>query len=269
MNNVEQVHIPVPAPGVYEIEIGATAVNDGPQGYALVVSGEVSLGPAPPETEDVDYVTSVDTTGDIELIAFDQDGDPLDFILVTLPSHGILSDPNGGMIASVPYTLLSRGCEVSYSPDTAYAGDDGFSFKANDGGTYPEGGDSNISQVDITVMADQPEITTTYLPAGKLGEEYGQFAFDHTGGQPPVAWRVVADGAYGEVSLGVNEFTLTGQARGWQGDEGFRYYFLPFAFPFYGQQYNYVRVRYNGFIDFGSFEGSQFENSVAGLMQTG
>lgn len=43
-NNVEQVHLFVPAPGTYRVRVNAPAVNFGPQGYALVATGGVTLG---------------------------------------------------------------------------------------------------------------------------------------------------------------------------------------------------------------------------------
>jgi subtilisin-like proprotein convertase family protein len=50
LNNVEQVEIPLPDPGLYSIQVAPHAIPVGPQGYALVVSGggiSVSAGPRP------------------------------------------------------------------------------------------------------------------------------------------------------------------------------------------------------------------------------
>jgi hypothetical protein len=41
-NNVEMMYLPAPVPGTYTIRIDAAAVNIGAQGYALVVTGDVS-----------------------------------------------------------------------------------------------------------------------------------------------------------------------------------------------------------------------------------
>ncbi|MFQ5490203.1 MAG: S8 family serine peptidase [Phycisphaerae bacterium] len=46
LNNVEQVHLLVPATGLYEVRVVGSAVNLGTQGYALVATG--GLGPAGP-----------------------------------------------------------------------------------------------------------------------------------------------------------------------------------------------------------------------------
>jgi hypothetical protein len=40
-NNVEQVHLQTPAVGAYTVRVRGTAINQGTQGYALVVSGDI------------------------------------------------------------------------------------------------------------------------------------------------------------------------------------------------------------------------------------
>jgi hypothetical protein len=51
VNNVEQVHINSPTVGSWTVRVKGTGVNQGPQGYALVVSGAVSQGPPPPAND--------------------------------------------------------------------------------------------------------------------------------------------------------------------------------------------------------------------------
>ncbi len=46
-NNVESVLLSVPTAGNYLVRVRATAVNVGTQGYALVATGDLTLGPAP------------------------------------------------------------------------------------------------------------------------------------------------------------------------------------------------------------------------------
>jgi hypothetical protein len=46
-NNVEHVLLITPAPGAYIVRVRATAVNSGPQGYAVVATGDLTLGPQP------------------------------------------------------------------------------------------------------------------------------------------------------------------------------------------------------------------------------
>jgi len=43
LNNVEQVHVASPALGTWTLRVVATAVNQGPQGYAIVASGAIQI----------------------------------------------------------------------------------------------------------------------------------------------------------------------------------------------------------------------------------
>jgi hypothetical protein len=73
------------------------------------------------------------------------------FIVTSLPAHGTLSEPNVGSISITPYALAADANSVQYTPCPYYGGQDSFTFKANDGGTAPTGGDSNIATVTINV----------------------------------------------------------------------------------------------------------------------
>jgi len=61
--------------------------------------------------------------------------------ITVLPLHGTLSDPAGGEITTL----------VNYRACSYYSGPDQFYFKADDGGTPPEGGDSDPAQVTVNV----------------------------------------------------------------------------------------------------------------------
>lgn len=146
--------------------------------------------PQPPVAEDGGASTQINTPVTITLVATDE-GLPnppgtLTYIITSLPSSGELSDPGAGGITAVPYTLAGNGSQVIYTPDVSFAGSDSFQFKANDGGTSPEGGDSNIATVSISVidaiymanMDTNPGWTLDSLwqwgtPAGSGGAEYG------------------------------------------------------------------------------------------------
>ena len=112
---------------------------------------------SPPVAENASKTTHVETPVTITLNATDEGlPDPpgvLSYILTTLPNNGVLSDPAGGDIITTPYILLSHGNQVIYTPNIAYIGSDSFQFKANDGGTLPDGGDSNTATVSIEVTA--------------------------------------------------------------------------------------------------------------------
>jgi len=112
-------------------------------------------GETPPVAQNDSVDITVDTPTAVTLLAMD-DGLPdppaiLSYIITSLPDHGDLTDPYNGAISSVPYTLLNNGNQVIYTPDPGYLGPDSFNFKANDGGSPPEGGDSNTATVSITI----------------------------------------------------------------------------------------------------------------------
>jgi hypothetical protein len=112
---------------------------------------------APPYASDVAAAAVVGAPATISLVAAD-DGLPagaLDFVITSLPSHGRLADPGAGAINTVPYTLAAHGRVVRYHPLGLYAGSDGFEFLANDSGSAPSGGDSNIAHVAVTVGDNQ------------------------------------------------------------------------------------------------------------------
>jgi hypothetical protein len=110
-------------------------------------------GPRPPGTPDIHITTAVSIPAAIELLAVD-DGLPdppgaLTYTVTSLPTVGQISDPAAGPITTVPYELLNNARTVDYTPDPGYHGDDTFQFKAHDGGTPPDGGDSNIATVTV------------------------------------------------------------------------------------------------------------------------
>jgi hypothetical protein len=75
----------------------------------------------------------------------------LTYVITSLPAHGKLSDPAGGVIAATRYTLANWGNQVIYTPDAGYLGQDSFTFVANDGGVPPLAGDSNTSSISLAV----------------------------------------------------------------------------------------------------------------------
>ena len=270
INNVEQVHVNSPTTGLWSVKVKGTAVTSGTQGYALVITGEVNLGPAAPVTKDVNVEVSTDVPDDIVVDATDVDLDPLDVIITSLPANGTLSDPGAGAINSVPYTLVGNGLTVTYLSNPGYAGNDSFTYKANDGNVPPDGGDSNTSTVSLFVIAAPPVITTASLPNGSVGNAYGPVQLLADFGQPPLVWELVTDVPYLETDLGTSGFAEVGIARNWHGDDIFRDYTLPFIFNFYGVDYDEIRVWSNGMVDFLIPEvGSGVLNSVATLIKNG
>jgi VCBS repeat-containing protein len=84
-----------------------------------------------PVANDQSVSTTQETAVDILLTATDLEANPLTWIIVSQPSHGILS-------GTAP--------AVKYTPNWNYIGEDSFTFKVNDGQV-----DSNIATVSITV----------------------------------------------------------------------------------------------------------------------
>ncbi|MDH4201657.1 MAG: C10 family peptidase [Phycisphaerae bacterium] len=117
----------------------------------------IELAGTPPTAYDQEVILTDANGLMIELIATD-DGSPaspgkLSYIITSLPAHGWLFDPNDGLeILTAPHTLQNDSNSVIYRPCPYYfAGTDTFSFKANDGGVAPEGGDSNIANVNVVM----------------------------------------------------------------------------------------------------------------------
>ena len=125
----------------------------------------VSQSATPPTAYDDTVEALSGSTEPISLYATDEGyPDPpgqLTYIIASLPTHGRLTDPGVGRITSVPYTLVSNGNTVDYWPCTYYTGQDFFNFKANDGGTGPLGGDSQVATITIDV---NNIINTTFEP---------------------------------------------------------------------------------------------------------
>jgi len=218
----------------------------------------------PPVTQNTSLQILIDTPVTVNLIGTDSNLDPLDFIILALPNHGTLSDPNAGAINSVPYTLAANGNQVDYTPASGFTGFDAFQFKANDGKLPPDGGDSNISNVQITTVNVPPHITTAAFPDGAINQPYGPEQMTATGGEGAMTWQIVSDLPYVEADLGTNGFAEVGVAQNWHSDDQRWTYNLPFAFPFYNELYTQVYVWSNGMIDFAvPHTGSSAANSDA------
>jgi bacillopeptidase F len=111
--------------------------------------------PRPPHAWDDSRTIEVNESFLITLRAMD-DGLPdppaaMGYVITELPDNGALIDPGVGEISGTPYVLVDNGDQVIYDPDPYYQGPDTFSFLANDGGTPPDGGDSNVATISLTV----------------------------------------------------------------------------------------------------------------------
>jgi hypothetical protein len=126
------------------------------------LSGIGICGPTPPEADSQALTTPMNSPIAIELSAED-DGLPdppgaLSYKIITLPQRTLRDAGNNHVIvpADLPYTLSGGGNELLYIPGTTFEGTDSFQFRANDGGSPPQGGDSNLATVSIAVGGPQP-----------------------------------------------------------------------------------------------------------------
>ena len=120
--------------------------------------------------------------------------------------------------------------------------------------------------VNLTVQAPAPEITTTTLPGGIAGAPYGPVQLTHEAGQPPVTWSLAPTLDYAETDLGTSGFAAVTAGPTYHGDDPSWSIDLSFDFPFYDEVYSQIRVSANGFINFGSINGSVWQNSTALLI---
>ncbi len=115
----------------------------------------VATNATPPTVMDatVDCTSMNPVTIELEALDDHQHSPPdkLTYIIVSLPEHGFLSQPGYGSITTSPWPLAAGANSVVYTPCPYYGGQDIFTFKANDGGVSPTGGDSNIAAVTLNV----------------------------------------------------------------------------------------------------------------------
>jgi hypothetical protein len=187
----------------------------------------------------------------IQLQAFDEGiPGPLVYIITSLPSNGSLADPDNGIITTTPYTLLNNGNEVLYQSDIAYRGPDGFTFKANDGGSPPDGGDSNIAIVSIDVV----EYFTELFDAGDFDLDNRMFTFiPNDSGDSYLlcisnAEQFPTDPASADtLVLGDDDYLPVNLAQGKQ-------------ISIYGNTYNSFYLGSNGYITFDSGDSNRIES---------
>jgi hypothetical protein len=164
----------------------------------------------PPLAHDVSVQTDEDMPVLIVLEAED-DGLPnppaaLTYILTTLPMNGSLVDPGAGPVTSVPYTVAGGGRELVYTPAPGYYGPEAFEWKANDGGTPPEGGDSNTARVFVTING-VPEVVYSFpLDSDPGWATEGLWAF----GQPTGGGSWYGDPTAGHTGANVYGYNLAG-----------------------------------------------------------
>ncbi|MBI4717263.1 MAG: proprotein convertase P-domain-containing protein [Planctomycetes bacterium] len=145
-----------PSAGVWTLTVSDNAGADTGTLNAWGLRIAPSGGGCPPLAADQTLVVSQGSPVDITLVASAPGGSgPMQYIIQSLPTRGTLSDPNGGAISSVPYTLLADGNVVHYEPSAAASvrapgvihsfplDFDSFTFRADNGAA------SNIAEVTL------------------------------------------------------------------------------------------------------------------------
>jgi subtilisin-like proprotein convertase family protein len=132
-----------------KVSDNASGTTGSVQSWALRV---VPSGPiCAPIAQAQSIVVPVIVTSPINLLGTTAMNDPVGiYIISSLPTHGSLTDPNAGLITSVPYTLTSNANTVLYKPTFGYQGPDGFAFRVND--TVLDSADADVN---ITVGGPQ------------------------------------------------------------------------------------------------------------------
>ncbi|GAB4384953.1 MAG: hypothetical protein Kow0022_09160 [Phycisphaerales bacterium] len=190
---------------------GIAGISEGlgldPDFFPSDLSSTDGCGPRPPSAGDVSVQTPVNTAVQAMLSVTDDGlpGGTLDIYVATLPSHGTIADGlSGTPITSVPFLLA--GDVVSYTPAHNYQGPDSFTYYADDGGTPPEGGQSNTATVDVTVGG--PQVIYQFLvdDTNPGWSTTGQWAF----GQPTGGGSHNFDPSSGFTGSNVYGYNLAG-----------------------------------------------------------
>ncbi|MBU0637481.1 MAG: hypothetical protein KKB50_01345 [Planctomycetes bacterium] len=187
------------------------------------LSAVVSCGPRPPMAADGTASTPINTPLVVALFGVD-DGEPyppgaLDYIITGLPTYDLRDVGDGHLITTddLPYTLVDGGQAVLYAPGLDFVGQDLFEFKANDGGTPPDGGDSNVATVTVQVepvlaLPFFDDFAAVTFDAGQWGRVF-HATIDDVGidpPSPPYAARLNGDPSGGD-ELWTQRIDLSGE----------------------------------------------------------
>ena len=121
-------------------------------------ASDAGCQPSPPSVSDIQITTSPGNPVEIQLQAND-DGEPgpLSITIESLPSGSLTDVATGAAITSAPYVLAdAQDARVLFTPGPGEYQTQ-FTYSADDGGTPPEGGQSEVGTVDVVVTAG-PEV---------------------------------------------------------------------------------------------------------------
>lgn len=123
-----------PYPGFSGADSFVYTVHDGDLSADASVNITVLPTNEPPVAENVHLELEEDSNGMVSVIAYDVDGDPLSYLIITQPEHG---------------TLAGIAPNFLYTPEPNYFGSDIFSYQVNDGKN-----DSNVAKVSLVITPE-------------------------------------------------------------------------------------------------------------------
>ncbi|MEO1129591.1 MAG: proprotein convertase P-domain-containing protein [Planctomycetota bacterium] len=174
--------------------------------WALLIGS--GAGGCPPVAGDIETEVPQNATTSLILDGTSVNGGSLDYTILSLPTNGTLTDPLGGTINAVPYTLLGNGDAVNYTPATDYIGPDSLTYRCNDGQN------SNTATVDISV-GTQVTAYSFPLDSDPGWTTEGQWAWGMpTGAEDDPSGGATGDNCYGynldgDYANNIPEYTLT------------------------------------------------------------
>jgi subtilisin-like proprotein convertase family protein len=162
--------------GIWTLTVSDNAGGDTGTLNAWSLRIAIAGDTCPPIARDVEAAVPDSVASDITLDAESVEGNPLVHIITSLPAHGDLSDPQGGPITSVPYTLMNSGDTVTYDPVDGYMGTDAFTYKANDG--------QDSAEADVNIEVGGPLLIYAYTLDSNPGwDTTGEWGFGQPNGQ--------------------------------------------------------------------------------------
>lgn len=105
-----------PAVGLWTLTVSDNAGADIGSLNAWALRIAPTPGGCPPHANDVSQNVPGGAPMDITLSGSTTGGGPLTYIVQSIPANGTLSDPAGGVITTVPYTVLNNSNIVHYEP---------------------------------------------------------------------------------------------------------------------------------------------------------
>jgi subtilisin-like proprotein convertase family protein len=130
----------------------------------------------PPSAQDLAFETPVGMPIEVTLQGVSAIGQPLTYVIDTLPAAGTLIDPILGAITAAPHELADGGDSVVYAPNCSYSGPDLFTYHANDGLDSP--------LADVTIDVGGPlDVAVFNLDADPGWAREGLWAYGRPTGQ--------------------------------------------------------------------------------------